>query len=231
MNQDFVLIAIESGEPAAEVSKFVQQHGVTFPVWLDPHSTALDSFQNWDLPSTYVIDRLGSMRLSWTGAINRATLKNMSRRYWRNEMDAKVIWHQGLSFTGTSDSGFNVPLGADPESGGNNDGFRPMELMAVSLAGCTAMDVVSILRKKQQNVTAFEVKVHADRAADHPKVSRTPSSLTSSPGSAWTRWRCGDPSNSRQPNTARLKPCSQRWCQWIYAMRYSRGKTQWTASL
>jgi putative redox protein len=85
-------------------------------------------------------------------------------------MDAKVIWHQGLSFTGTSDSGFKVPIGADPETGGTNDGFRPIELMAVSLAGCTAMDVVSILRKKQQKVTAFEVKVHADRAADHPKV-------------------------------------------------------------
>jgi putative redox protein len=85
-------------------------------------------------------------------------------------MDAQVIWKQGLSFTGTSNSGFDVPLGTDLDSGGNNDGFRPLELMGVSLAGCTAMDVVSILRKKQQKVTAFEVKIHADRAADHPKV-------------------------------------------------------------
>ncbi len=85
-------------------------------------------------------------------------------------MDAKVIWGQGLSFTGSSDSGFEVPLGADLETGGANDGFRPLELMAVSLAGCTAMDVISILRKKQQEVTAFEVKVHARRAEEHPKV-------------------------------------------------------------
>ena len=85
-------------------------------------------------------------------------------------MDAKVIWQEGLSFTGTSDSGFKVPLGADLETGGVDDGFRPLELIAVSLAGCTAMDVVSILRKKQQDVTAFEVKVHADRALEHPKV-------------------------------------------------------------
>ena len=85
-------------------------------------------------------------------------------------MDAKVIWQQGLSFTGTADSNFEVPLGADPETGGANDGFRPLELMAVSLAGCTAMDVVSLLRKKQQDVTAFEVKVHAERAEQHPKV-------------------------------------------------------------
>jgi putative redox protein len=85
-------------------------------------------------------------------------------------MDAKVTWNQGLSFTGTADTGFEVPLGADPAMGGANDGFRPLELMAVSLAGCTAMDVVSILAKKKQDVTAFEVKVHADRAEEYPKV-------------------------------------------------------------
>jgi len=85
-------------------------------------------------------------------------------------MDAKVTWQQGLSFTGTASSGFQVPLGADPEVGGTDDGFRPLELMAVSLAGCTAMDVISILLKKQQDVTAFEVKTHADRTDEHPKV-------------------------------------------------------------
>jgi putative redox protein len=54
--------------------------------------------------------------------------------------------------------------------GGANDGFRPLELMAVSLAGCTAMDVISILRKKQQQVTAFDVEVHAEQAEEHPRV-------------------------------------------------------------
>jgi putative redox protein len=85
-------------------------------------------------------------------------------------MNANVTWHQGLSFTGKADSGFELPLGAEPEVGGANDGFQPLELMAVSLAGCTAMDVISILKKKQQAVTAFEVKVLADRAEEHPKV-------------------------------------------------------------
>jgi putative redox protein len=84
-------------------------------------------------------------------------------------MDAKVTWKSGLSFDGTSDSGFTLPLGADPDVGGKNDGFRPLELMAVSLAGCTAMDIISILTKKKQEVTAFEVKVHADRAEEFPK--------------------------------------------------------------
>jgi putative redox protein len=45
-----------------------------------------------------------------------------------------------------------------------------MELIATGLAGCTAMDVISILSKKRQDVTAFEVKVHAEQAAEHPKV-------------------------------------------------------------
>lgn len=85
-------------------------------------------------------------------------------------MQASVVWSKGMSFTGTAGSGFTVPLGTDPSVGGDDDGFRPMELMAVSLAGCTAMDVISILRKKRVDVTGFEVKVNADRANEHPKV-------------------------------------------------------------
>jgi putative redox protein len=85
-------------------------------------------------------------------------------------MDVKVTWKGRLSFTGTADSGFELPLGANPDVGGDDDGFRPMELMAISLAGCTAMDVISILQKKRQEVTRFEVRVHAERAQEHPHV-------------------------------------------------------------
>lgn len=85
-------------------------------------------------------------------------------------MDAKVIWKGRMTFTGTADTGFNVALGSSPDVGGDNDGFRPLELMAVSLAGCTAMDVISILKKKGQDVTAFEVHTHADQAGEHPHV-------------------------------------------------------------
>jgi putative redox protein len=85
-------------------------------------------------------------------------------------MDAKVIWKQRLTFTGTANSGFDVPLGAETRVGGDEDGFRPMELIATGLAGCTAMDVISILQKKRQDVTAFEVRVNAGRAEEHPKV-------------------------------------------------------------
>jgi len=85
-------------------------------------------------------------------------------------MDTKVNWHGRLTFTGTADSGFTLPLGTEPNVGGDNDGFRPMELMALSIAGCTAMDVISIMMKKRQDVTDFEVKVHTEQSEQHPKV-------------------------------------------------------------
>ena len=86
-------------------------------------------------------------------------------------MDAKATWGRGLSFTGSAaGSGFTLPLGAEAKVGGLNDGFRPLELLAVGLAGCTGMDVISILEKKRQPVTAFEVRVHADLAEEHPHV-------------------------------------------------------------
>jgi len=85
-------------------------------------------------------------------------------------MRAKATWQGNMAFTGTADSGFEIHMDAKKEVGGEGSGFVPMELMAVSLAGCTAMDVISILRKKRQDVTAFEVSVHAPRAQEHPKV-------------------------------------------------------------
>jgi putative redox protein len=85
-------------------------------------------------------------------------------------MEAKVHWQGRMTFTGSADSGFALQLGTDLAVGGDNDGVRPMELIAIGLAGCTAMDVIAILSKKHQDVTDFEVQVHAGRAAEHPKV-------------------------------------------------------------
>lgn len=85
-------------------------------------------------------------------------------------MDAIVKLESGMKFVGSSDSGFEVVMDADPGVGGDDAGFRPMELLLVGLCGCTAMDVISILRKKRQDVAGLEVKAHAERSADHPKV-------------------------------------------------------------
>ncbi|MFQ5595259.1 MAG: OsmC family protein [Anaerolineae bacterium] len=81
-----------------------------------------------------------------------------------------VTWKGDMHFTATANTGYNLTLDADPSVGGQDMGFRPLELMLVSLAGCTAMDVISILRKKRQDVTGFEVRVQADQARDFPKV-------------------------------------------------------------
>jgi len=81
-------------------------------------------------------------------------------------VEAKVTWQKELQFVGMADSGFPVKLDshAGPETG-----VSPMELVVMALAGCTAMDVISILVKKKMTVTSFEVRVKADRADEHPK--------------------------------------------------------------
>lgn len=85
-------------------------------------------------------------------------------------LNASVVLKQGMSFGASADSGYSVALGAGEAVGGADDGLRPMELMLISLAGCTAMDVISILRKKRQQVSSFRVDVQAERATEHPKV-------------------------------------------------------------
>jgi putative redox protein len=82
-------------------------------------------------------------------------------------MDAKVSWEKELQFVGTANSGFEVRMDSHPSP---ETGASPVEMVAMALAGCTAMDVISILGKQKQEVTAFEVKVHAERSTDYPKV-------------------------------------------------------------
>jgi putative redox protein len=84
-------------------------------------------------------------------------------------MEAKVTWKGKLAFEGVADSGKTIMLDSASDPAGRL-GPGPMELVTMSLAGCTAMDVISILEKKKQAVTNFEVKVHAERAEDYPKV-------------------------------------------------------------
>ncbi len=85
-------------------------------------------------------------------------------------MHAKVVWKGGMAFTGTNDEGFLLPLDAKKAVGGHDLGFRPLQLFAVGLVGCTGMDVISILKKKHQDVTEFEVSADVERADEHPKV-------------------------------------------------------------
>ena len=80
---------------------------------------------------------------------------------------ANLVWEgQGLAFRATGRSGFQLRFDNPP----GPNGASPMELVALASAGCTASDVISILQKKQQQVTEFEVNVVAIRATEHPKV-------------------------------------------------------------
>lgn len=74
-HQDFTIVAIEAGDPPAEVAEFVATYDLTFPVWLDPAGAATDAFRNPALPSSYVIDKTGTVRLAWVGAVNLDALE------------------------------------------------------------------------------------------------------------------------------------------------------------
>ena len=78
-----------------------------------------------------------------------------------------------MQFQVVAGSGHAVALDAALEHGGQDMGFRPMELLLAGLAGCTGMDVISILRKKRQQVTGYEVRVRGERTEDHPMVFTT----------------------------------------------------------
>ena len=85
-------------------------------------------------------------------------------------MKVTVNWKGDMTFAGESPSGFPVQMDSDSDFGGTSSGPRPMEMIALGLAGCTAMDVISILKKKRQDVTHFDVKMNAPRSHDYPKV-------------------------------------------------------------
>lgn len=74
--QGFVTVAINDGDPKPAVNEFVREYGLTFPVWLDPVYIATEkAFKTLNLPSSFVIDREGTIRLRWVGEIDRATLE------------------------------------------------------------------------------------------------------------------------------------------------------------
>ena len=70
-----MIVAIEAGEPKDLVQQYADQFKMPFSVWLDPEGKSLDAFKNQNLPNSYVIDRTGTVRLMWTGEINRSALE------------------------------------------------------------------------------------------------------------------------------------------------------------
>src|SRR5215216_3929809 len=72
----FVIVAVNDGDPTADVLQFVKDYKMTFPVWLDPTYIATErAFKTLNLPSSFVIDRDGTTRLMWVGGISRGMLE------------------------------------------------------------------------------------------------------------------------------------------------------------
>jgi putative redox protein len=85
-------------------------------------------------------------------------------------MKARAQWVEGRMFVGESGSGHSVVMDGAPDAGGRNAGVRPMEMLLIGLAGCSAFDVVHILEKGRVPVTGCVVAVEATRAETDPKV-------------------------------------------------------------
>lgn len=85
-------------------------------------------------------------------------------------MKARIKWTEQAQFIGSSDSGHAVVMDGPVDGGGRNLGLRPMEMVLLGTGGCTAYDVVDILRKSRQPIQDCVVEIDADRADEAPKV-------------------------------------------------------------
>ncbi len=87
-----------------------------------------------------------------------------------NDMSVRAMLQEGMCFDVETGSGHHLLLDAAEHNGGQDKGPRPMEMLLVALATCSGMDILAILRKKRQDITAYEVRVLGERTEDHPKI-------------------------------------------------------------
>ena len=86
-------------------------------------------------------------------------------------MECTIRWSgEGMSFIAETGSNHLIPMDGAPDGGGRNLAPRPMEMVLAGTGGCTAYDVVVILKKSGQDVTGCEVRLEAERAPSDPKV-------------------------------------------------------------
>ena len=82
---------------------------------------------------------------------------------------ANVTWVEDMQLVGQGETGHAIVMDSSEEAGGHNTGARPMEVLLMGVLGCTAMDVISILKKKRQPIKGLKIFATGDRAAEHPK--------------------------------------------------------------
>lgn len=84
-------------------------------------------------------------------------------------MKTQINWTEKMAFSSITSSGHEIKMDAAEEVGGTNSGARPTELLLHAVAGCTGIDIMSILNKMRLNPTNFYMEVEGNRAEDHPK--------------------------------------------------------------
>lgn len=88
-------------------------------------------------------------------------------------INIKMKWAGGLKFEGTTAFGQKIATDGSKQAGGNEDGYKPTELMLYGVAGCTGIDVVRILEKQRQQLTSLEIEVIAHHNDEYPKPFHT----------------------------------------------------------
>ena len=97
-------------------------------------------------------------------------MENQSAQEGSRTVDCTVRWHEGMTFIAETGSGHLLAMDGAPEAGGRNLAPRPMELLLAGAGGCTAFDVVMILRRGRQEISDCSVALRAERADTDPKV-------------------------------------------------------------
>lgn len=85
-------------------------------------------------------------------------------------MNVQVKWHNKMTFLGVSGQNHVTVMDTSPDHGGDGTAPSPMELVLMGLAGCSGVDIISILNKKRIAFDTLDMEISAERAADHPKV-------------------------------------------------------------
>ncbi len=122
-------------------------------------------------------------------------------------MDARVTLMQNMTFRGIADSGHEIRMDTGLEGGGEDSAVRPMELVALAMGGCSGMDVISILRKKRQEITHFDVRLHLERAGEYPKIFT----------SAWIEYEVGGQAVDETAVIRAIQLSTDKYCP-VYAM-------------
>src|SRR5712671_6363771 len=126
-----------------------------------------DGAQSARLPAARGDDRAGGALVPRRHQISGQA---QAQRGLNMSTTAKISWVDGALFVAEGGSGHTITMDGAPDVGGRNLASRPMEVVLMGMGGCTAIDVVSMLKKQRQDIEGVEVSLEAERADDHPKV-------------------------------------------------------------